>query len=65
MLAAALIALIVLASLCAILGAIYAYIYYTQINPRSGRGKRYLEQQPQETEEENKATHTHLFLFKK
>jgi hypothetical protein len=33
-----LIVLIVLAALCAALGAVYAYIYFTRINPRSHRG---------------------------
>lgn len=32
-----LIVLIVLMVLCAILGAIYSYIYFTKINPRGGR----------------------------
>jgi len=38
MLPVGLIVLIVLAALCAALGAIYAYIYFTKINPRSRRG---------------------------
>jgi len=38
MLPVGLIVLIVLAALCAALGAIYAYIYFTRINPRSHRG---------------------------
>lgn len=58
-----LISLIVLASLCAILGAIYAYIYYTRINPRSARARKYLEGHGQD--EEGKVTHTHLLLFRK
>lgn len=29
--------LIVLMALCAVLGAIYSYLYFTRINPRSGR----------------------------
>ena len=37
MLPVGLIVLIVLATLCAALGAIYAYIYFTRINPRSHR----------------------------
>ena len=60
-----LIVLIVLASLCAILGAIYAYIYYTRINPRSARNRKYMEPSPGEDSEEPKVTHTHLFLFRK
>jgi len=31
------IVLIVLVALCAVLGAIYSYIYFTRINPRGGR----------------------------
>ena len=31
------IVLIVLVGLCAVLGAIYSYIYFTRINPRGGR----------------------------
>jgi len=31
------IVLIVLIGLCAVLGAIYSYIYFTRINPRGGR----------------------------
>jgi len=31
------IVLIVLMALCAVLGAIYSYLYFTRINPRSGR----------------------------
>lgn len=38
MLPVGLIVLIVLAALCAALGAVYAYIYFTRINPRSHRG---------------------------
>jgi len=37
MLPVGLIVLIVLATLCAALGAVYAYIYFTRINPRSRR----------------------------
>ena len=60
------IVLIVLASLCAVLGAIYAYIYYTRINPRSARAKRFIERgQSQDAEDPEKATHTHLLLFRK
>ena len=46
-----LIVLIVLASLCAILGAIYAYIYYTRINPRSARARKYTEPSQPEVED--------------
>ena len=55
-----LIVLIVLASLCAILGAIYAYIYFTRINPKSHRARN------QGAEDDgNGSTHTHMFLFRK
>jgi len=37
MLPVGLIVLIVLAALCAALGAVYAYIYFTRINPRTHR----------------------------
>ena len=60
-----LIVLIVLASLCAILGAIYAYIYYTRINPRSARARKYVESSQPDDPEDGKVTHTHLFLFRK
>lgn len=59
-----LIVLIVLAALCAILGAIYAYIYYTRINPRSARA-RHKESAGLEEDADGKVTHTHLFLFRK
>jgi hypothetical protein len=32
-----LVILIVLMALCAVLGAIYSYLYFTRINPRGGR----------------------------
>ena len=59
-----LIALFVLAGLSAILGLIYAYIYYTRINPRSARQNRYSEQNGDE-DPDGKITHTHMFLFRK
>ena len=66
-----LVVLIVLATLCGVLGAIYAYIYYTRINPRSARVKRYVEPpthhhaQDEDPEGKTAHMHTHLFLFKK
>ena len=35
------IALVVVASLTMILGAVYAYIYYTRINPKANRARNY------------------------
>lgn len=57
------IALCVLAALCTILGAIYAYIYYTRIRPRSSRARKFTEGGGED--DGSGATHTHLFLFKK
>ena len=58
------IVLLVLIGLCAILGAIYAYIYFTRINPRTHRPRTYVEQQ-QEEDNANQVTHTHIFMFRK
>lgn len=62
-----LIVLIVLAILCAVLGGIYAYIYFTRINPRSRRIRKYID--PPATDEEAlgslPSTSTHVFLFRK
>jgi len=67
MISAILIVLIVLSTLCAVLGAIYAYIYYTQINPRSHRARSYIEPPSQEDDPpaNQTTTHTHMFLFRK
>lgn len=57
------IVLFVLMALCAIAGGIYAYIYYTRINPRSIRGRKYAEQNQ---DDDNPGTHgTHIFMFRK
>ena len=63
-LSAGLIALIVLAAMCAVLGAIYAYIYFTKINPKSHRARKSAEHPPND-DENHQGTSTHLFLFKK
>jgi hypothetical protein len=65
------IVLMVVASLSAILGAVYAYLYYTRINPHSHRARKYLEQPPGGVEEGggrdggNASTFTHLLLFRR
>ena len=59
------IVLMVVASLCAILGAIYAYLYYTRINPKSSRARKYVEQSAGGEDGGNGSTYTHLLLFRK
>jgi len=66
---AGLITLLVLMALCAILGAIYAYIYYTRINPRS-RTRKYTESgigmgHMGGDDDHDKVKQTHLFMFKR
>jgi hypothetical protein len=58
------IAVFVLGALCMIVGAVYAYIYFTRINPRANRSVR---KNPgtSPSDDVNQATSTHLFLFKK
>ena len=62
-----LIVLIVLMALCAILGAIYGYIYFTQINPAKAR--RYTSNLMSEDGggggAEGGTTQSHMFLFRK
>jgi len=62
------IAVLVLGFLCLVLGAVYAYIYFTRINPRAANravhGRKYVEQAPP-VDEAAQGTSTHLFLFKK
>ena len=63
-----LIVLIVLVTLCAILGAIYSYIYFTRINPLNSRARKHSESQTYGTEEDppaNQAAGTHIFMFRK
>jgi len=62
------IAVLVLGFLCLVLGAVYAYIYFTRINPRAANrvvhGRKYVEQ-PAPVDDSAQSTSTHLFLFKK
>ena len=58
------ITVLVLGTLCLVLGVLYGYIYYTRINPRSShRIRKYFESAPACDEAVNLSTH--LFLFKK
>lgn len=65
-----LIILLVLIALCAVVGGIYTYIYFTRINP--GRSRKYVtsggSDRPMGNEEAGGgggAAGTHLFLFRK
>jgi len=63
------IAVLVLGFLCVVLGAVYAYIYFTRINPRAANravlhGRKYAEPAPP-VDDSVQSTSTHLFLFKK
>ena len=58
----------VLGALCLVLGVVYAYIYFTRINPRAGRtaaarGRKHLSLQTDDGA--SAGISTHLFLFKK
>jgi len=65
------IAALVLGSLCLVLGIVYAFIYYTRINPRAGRGAagggRSARKSLSLPGDDGAAVgvSTHLFLFKK
>jgi len=63
------IVLIALIVLCAILGAIYTYIYFTRISPKGHRPRGYAsEQLPLEENPGNGqqlGASTHVFLFRK
>ena len=74
------IALVVLATLvvlCAVLGAIYAYIYYTKIVPRTQRTRSFIAAEPPQVADDDAAhgstsqnsttatSSTHVFLFRK
>ena len=63
----AVIAVIVLAILCVIAGAIYACIYYTRINPKGFRGQRKYGTGKSGAQDDDLSagTHTHLFFFRK
>ena len=65
-----LIILLVLIVLCAVVGGIYTYIYFTRINP--GRTRKYVTSGSSERQTGNDeagggsgAAGTHLFLFRK
>jgi len=65
------IAVMVLGCLCLVLGAIYAFIYFTYINPRAGRttassGRSTRKSMSQAVDDgASLAVSTHVFLFKK
>jgi len=63
------IAVVVLGSLCLVLGVIYAYIYFTRINPRAGRtaAGRSSRKNPSQQADDGASigVSTHVFLFKK
>ena len=55
-----------MAALCSILGVIYAYLYCTRINPKAARSRKYVERTNNMLDgDDDKVTHTHLFLFKR
>jgi hypothetical protein len=61
-----LIVLIVLVTLCAILGAIYSYIYYTRISPT--RARKHEQVQNYGTNDDDTVQGpqtTHIFMFRK
>ena len=58
------IVLIVLVALCAVLGAIYSYLYFTRINPRSGRKLAALSGGGGGSEGGGGSGATHMFLFR-
>ena len=68
MISGGVIAVLVLGFLCLVLGAVYAYIYFTRINPRAANravhGRKYAEPAPL-VDDSVQSTSTHLFLFKK
>jgi len=57
------IVLIVLVALCAVLGAIYSYLYFTRINPRGGSKLAGLSG-GRESEGGAGGVSTHMFLFR-
>lgn len=65
------IAVVVLGCLCLVLGIIYAYIYFTRINPHAGRsaagmGRLTRKNQSQMCDDGSSlGVSTHVFLFKK
>jgi len=63
------IAVLILASLCVVLGLIYGYIYFTRINPRAGRGGAGRSTRRKQSlagdDGASLGVSTHVFLFKK
>ena len=59
-----LVILIVLMALCAVLGAIYSYLYFTRINPRGGRKLAELTGSGGGGEGGSGGGATHMFLFR-
>ena len=59
------IAALVLGLVCCLVGGVYAYIYYTRINPRSARITKFMEQRAKEEESAIQGVGTHMFLFRK
>jgi len=63
------IAVVVLGGLCLVLGLVYAYIYFTHINPRAGRtaaGRSSRKNHSQQADDgASVGVSTHVFLFKK
>lgn len=62
------VAVMVLGGLCLVLGVVYAYIYFTRINPRAANraARKYVSRPPPPAEDSVQLpTSTHLFLFKK
>ena len=58
--------LVVVASLSGILGAVYAYLYYTRINPKSSRARMFNEQSAGGEDGGGSATtHTHMLFNRK
>lgn len=63
------IVLLVLVGLCAVVGAIYAYLYFTRINPMClKRSRKYVDPmagQEEEAANPQPTASTHMFLFRK
>lgn len=57
--------LMVVASLSAVLGAIYAFLYYTRINPRSNSARMFMQQLSSGDDGGNGSTHTHMLFNRK
>ena len=60
------IAVIVMGCLVLVLGLVYTYLYCTRIHPKGARARSYHERSAiTQDGEDEKVTHTHLFLFKR